>query len=72
MMRIRIRWENALSEMRRKGGVGIRRNKLLQKEPTKNDEAELEAKINELQEKAFMEGYRYAIQILEESIRKSD
>lgn len=70
MMRIRIRWENALSEMRRKGGAGIRCNKLLQKESTKNDEAELEAKINELQEKAFMDGYRYAIQILEETVKK--
>lgn len=71
-MKIKIKLENALSKMQRKGGVGTRRNKLLEKESAKNDEEELETKINELQEKAFMDGYRYAIQILEESIKKSD
>ena len=74
-MKIKIKWENAISRMQRKqrkGGVGIRHNKLLEKESAKDDEEELETKINELQEKAFMDGYRYAIQILEESIKKSD
>lgn len=71
-MKIRIKWKNVLSKMRRKDGVGIRRNKLLEKESAKNDEAELETKINELQAKAFMDGYRYAVQILEETIKKSD
>lgn len=72
MMKIRIKWENALHKIQRKDGVGIRRSKVLEKESVKNDEAELETKINELQEKAFMDGYRYAIQILEDSIKKSD
>ena len=71
-MKIKIKWKNAISRMQRKGGAGIIRNKLLEKESVKNDEAELETKINKLQEKAFMDGYRYAIQILEESIKKSD
>lgn len=55
-MKIKIKWENAISRMQRKGSAGIRRNKLPEKESVKNDEAEL---VNI----SRYEGHRYAFEI---------